>query len=277
MQAVSIFNQKIPTHINSRSTRVSRHGLFHLAFYRAAILPIQCGQGVFYSTSITSYNPGEQVHINTTVEREEKIELLERSAEPCVVGSRVCCGYRASCVVRVQKGHRQAEALKVLVECETLLDRRMIIVDALIHARLGVGRHPRLEKVGLPLQRNVLHKVKRIRVVVDLFVAEGDEQSIGDESDVLAHELFVHADQGTWQGVGEELAFEVDGFTDDAFDGFRVRTTLEVGEKETGKVGVEAFVSGDEFVGEGESWHEASFLEPEDGCLRRDVSACASG
>jgi len=28
---------------------------------------------------------------------------------------------------------------------------------------------------------------------------------------------------------------------------------------------VETLVSGDEFVGEGESWHEAAFLEPEDG------------
>ena len=36
-------------------------------------------------------------------------------------------------------------------------------------------------------------------------------------------------------------------------------------EEEAGEVGVEAFVAGDELVGEGEAGHEAAFFEPEDG------------
>ena len=31
------------------------------------------------------------------------------------------------------------------------------------------------------------------------------------------------------------------------------------------KVGVQALVPGDELIGEGEAWHEATLLEPEDG------------
>ena len=38
-----------------------------------------------------------------------------------------------------------------------------------------------------------------------------------------------------------------------------------MGEEQAGEVGVHAFIAGDELVGEGESGHEAAFLEPEDG------------
>ena len=36
-------------------------------------------------------------------------------------------------------------------------------------------------------------------------------------------------------------------------------------EEEAGEVGVQAFVAGDELVGEGEAGHEAALLEPENG------------
>lgn len=38
-----------------------------------------------------------------------------------------------------------------------------------------------------------------------------------------------------------------------------------MGEEQAGEVGVHALVAGDELVGEGETGHEAAFLEPEDG------------
>jgi len=38
-----------------------------------------------------------------------------------------------------------------------------------------------------------------------------------------------------------------------------------VGEEEAGEVRVHAFVAGDELVGEGETGHETTLLEPEDG------------
>lgn len=42
--------------------------------------------------------------------------------------------------------------------------------------------------------------------------------------------------------------FDLDGFTDDAFDGFGMRATFEVREEEAGEIGVESFVSGNELV-----------------------------
>jgi hypothetical protein len=51
-----------------------------------------------------------------------------------------------------------------------------------------------------------------------------------------------------------------------------------VGEEETGKVGVETLVSGDELVGECKSGHESSLLEPEDGSERsREEDTLDSG
>lgn len=50
------------------------------------------------------------------------------------------------------------------------------------------------------------------------------------------------------------------------FNDVWVGTALEVGEEQACKVGVETFVSGDEFIGEGQTGHKTSLLEPEDGC-----------
>lgn len=176
-----------------------------------------------------------------------------------------------SFVVR-KVGRRRA--LKVLVERETLLDGGVIIVDTLVDARFRVGRHTRLEEVGFTLQRNVLHEVERVGIVVHLVVSERDEQSIGDESNVLAHELFVHAYERDGQSIGQEFTFEVDGFLDDALHGFRMRSSLEVSEEQACKVGVETFISRDQFVGERQSRHEPSLLEPENGCLGGEGLVC---
>jgi hypothetical protein len=56
-------------------------------------------------------------------------------------------------------------------------------------------------------------------------------QLTSDESDVLAHQLFVHADQRHGQRVCQELALELDGVPDDPLDGLWVRTFLEVCEE----------------------------------------------
>jgi hypothetical protein len=56
-----------------------------------------------------------------------------------------------------------------------------------------------------------------------------------------------------------------DGFGNDVLNDLFARPFSEVAEEETGKVGVETFVSRDEFVGKGQAGHETAFLEPEDG------------
>ena len=112
--------------------------------------------------------------------------------------------------------------------------------------------------------RSTLTEVERVLGLVDLGVPERDEQSIGNEFDVLAHQDSVHADEGDGEGVGEELLLNLHSLADDHLDSVGVRTALEVGEEKAGKVGVESLVARDELVGEGETGHESSLLEPED-------------
>lgn len=88
--------------------------------------------------------------------------------------------------------------------------------------------------------------------MVRLVVSERDEQPIGDELDVLAHQGGVHADQGDRERIREELFLDVDRLGDDLTDPMRRRSALEVREEQAGKVGVEALVARDELVlGEG--------------------------
>ena len=99
--------------------------------------------------------------------------------------------------------HKNGHRLEVLVKRETGLDGLVVRVgtDRLVDARLGVCRYSRFEKVGLALEGNHLHKVEGVGDVPNLVVAEGDEQAVGDEFNVLAHELRVHADERDGEGV----------------------------------------------------------------------------
>ena len=135
----------------------------------------------------------------------------------------------------------------------------------MVDTRFGVCRDSRFEEVGFALQGDHLHEVEGVGDVPDFRVTEGDQQSIGDKLDVLAHQLRVHSDERNRKSIGQEFLFDLDGLSDDLVDGVWVGSSSEVGEQETSKVGVETLVSRDELVGEGESGHETSLLEPEDG------------
>ena len=139
------------------------------------------------------------------------------------------------------------------------------LLRRLHHARLLVVAHPLLEEVGLARERDVLHEVEGVGGVEEFAVAECKEQAIGDELDVLVHEVGVHAEQCTRQGVGQELLLDGHCFDDDALDQRLVGLVLEMREEEAGEVGVHALVTGDEFVGEGEAGHQSTLLQPEDG------------
>jgi hypothetical protein len=121
------------------------------------------------------------------------------------------------------------------------------------------------EEVGLASQRDILHEVEGVGRVVDLGVAKSQEQTVGDELNVLAHERSVHAEQRAGQRVTEELLLDLHGLGDDRADGFLAGTVVEEREEEAGKVGVHALVAGDELVGECKTGHETALLEPEDG------------
>jgi hypothetical protein len=122
-----------------------------------------------------------------------------------------------------------------------------------------------LEKVGLASQGDGFHKVERIGDVVALLVAKRDEETVGDEFDVLFHEGGIHAEQRARESLRKELLLDADGFGYDVLDSLLGWTLVDVGEKEAGKVGVETLITGDELVRERQARHEASLLEPEDG------------
>lgn len=59
--------------------------------------------------------------------------------------------------------------------------------------------------------------------------------------------------------------FDSDRFGDDILNDLFAGSFTKMAEEETSKVCVKTFVSGYELVGEGQAWHETTFLEPKDG------------
>ena len=107
--------------------------------------------------------------------------------------------------------------------------------------------------------------VERVGRLVVFLVSQSDQEAVSDELDVLFHKLCVNSQQWTGKALGQESLFNCDGFCDDVLDDLLAGAFAEMTEEETGKIGVQTFVSGDEFVGKGQSGHETAFLEPEDG------------
>jgi hypothetical protein len=122
-----------------------------------------------------------------------------------------------------------------------------------------------LEEVGLAAEGDVLHEVKGIRGLVHFLVSESDQQTISDKFNVLLHQVGVHAEQSTGKSLGQELLLNGDGICDDVQDDLLASTVLEVGVKQASKVCVQSFVTRNELVGEGQTRHQTTLLEPEDG------------
>ena len=100
---------------------------------------------------------------------------------------------------------KRKQKLEVLVQGEGLARSRGLSVGSGggrgVDSSLGVIRHTLLEEVCLALERDHIHEVKGVRHIVYLVIAEGHEESVGDEFDVLTHELGVHADEANREGI----------------------------------------------------------------------------
>ena len=150
----------------------------------------------------------------------------------------------------------------------------------MVDAGLRVVRHTLLKEVGLALERDHVHKIEGVGNIVDLLVAKSDEQSVSNKFDILAHELGVHADEGDGESISQELLFNDDGLLDDLLQELGVGPPPEVTEQEASEVGVHTLVAADQFVGEGETGHETTLLQPEDGSERsreEDTLDCGEG
>ena len=91
----------------------------------------------------------------------------------------------------------------------------MVILGGVHDASLLILIDAMLEEVSLTLERNKFHPVERVHRVVKLGRSELHEESVGDEFNVRAHQVGVHADEGTTQRIAHELLLNLDRVTDD--------------------------------------------------------------
>lgn len=190
------------------------------------------------------HSPQRKSYTITATQGEHDLKVLIKGKRPSVLTLRLGILSRT----------RAGLGTLLLVPLCTRHDTRLLVVaDAL------------LEEIGLAGEGDALHEVERVRRVVDLVVAEGDEQAVGDELDVLLHEGGVHAEQGARQGVDQELLLDGDGLGDDLLDGGLAGPVAQVREQQAGEVSVQTLVARDELVREGQARHQAPLLEPEDG------------
>jgi len=91
-----------------------------------------------------------------------------------------------------------------------------------------------------------------------------EEQSVGDELDVLVHQARIHTDQLNWQRFSHKVALDFDGLANDLQNALVCQLVVQMLVKQARKVSVHALISGDQFVTEGQTRHKATFLEPED-------------
>lgn len=158
--------------------------------------------------------------------------------------------------------------LKVIVEGEvtTVLVLGLVLLLGAVHdTSLLVLADTLLEEVGLATEGDVLHEVEGVGDLVDLLVAESDEESVSNELDVLLHQGGVHAEKSARKSLSQELLLNGDGISDNLVDNLLAGTVVQVGVEQASKVSVKTLISGDELVGEGQAGHEATLLEPEDG------------
>lgn len=137
------------------------------------------------------------------------------------------------------------------------------------HASLLIFADLLLEEIRFALERDELHEREGIFGVVDLVDSKLIQQAIGDELDVLGHQLAVHSKHACRKSVGEEFLLDFDSFGDDFDDALLWWLLQQMLEHETSEVTVKTFVARYQLVGESQAWHETAFLQPED---RRETS-----
>ena len=98
-----------------------------------------------------------------------------------------------------------------------------------------------------------------------LRVAQSHKKAIRNKLNVLAHQPSIHTNERDRERVCQEVLLDINGLCDNAVYSVGVCTLLQVAEQEACKVGMKAFVARNELIGERQTRHEATFLEPEDG------------
>ena len=156
---------------------------------------------------------------------------------------------------RAAPQHKRAD-LKVLVEVEvtSILIHLLWLAISSFLVRAGhdagflVIADALLEEVGFASEGYRLHEVEGVGRIVDFLIPEGEEETVGDELDVLLHERGVHAEQCAGESIGQELLLDRDGLGDDVLYGLLAWAVVEVRKEEASEVGVKTLVTGDQLV-----------------------------
>ena len=180
-------------------------------------------------------------------------------------------GYRTK--VEIEGDQLGRLRLEVVVEAEPVtVGGGLLVLGVLLGAGHDTGllvvANTLLEEVGLAGQGDGLHEVEGVGRVVVLLVAEGDQEAVGNKLDVLAHQLGVHAQEGNGQSISQELLLNADGLDNDVLDQLLAGAVVQVREQQTSEVSVQTLVTRDQLVGEGQTGHQTTLLQPEDGGKR---------
>lgn len=92
---------------------------------------------------------------------------------------------------------------EVLIEAESLASHFSLAASSRRRGNTSfrVFGDTLLEEVGLALERDHVHEVEWIADIVVLRAAKSNEEAIGDELNVLAHELSIHANETDGESI----------------------------------------------------------------------------
>merc|ERR1719509_668076 len=124
---------------------------------------------------------------------------------------------------------------------------------------------PFFKEVSFALQRNGFHEVEWIDNVVSLGTVQLHQEPVRHKHDVLDHQLIVHSNQSHGKSFSQELTLNVHSILDNLQHSLLSWFVDQMFEEKTSKVSVKSFISGDQLIGEGESGHQTSLLQPENG------------
>merc|ERR1719159_2061330 len=96
-------------------------------------------------------------------------------------------------------------------------------------------------------------------------MAKCNKEPICNKFDVRCHQLTVHADQVTRESLADECFFSFHCAINHVMNHIVRQLVLQHAVEQAGKVCMKTFISRNQLIGESESWHHATFLQPIDG------------
>merc|ERR1719509_200307 len=149
--------------------------------------------------------------------------------------------------------------LEIRVKC------KFVVFLSSHNAHFLILPDPFFKEVSFALQLNGFHEVEWIDNVVSLGTVQLHQEPVRHKHDVLDHQLIVHSNQGHGKSFSQELTLNVHSILDNLQHSLLSWFVDQMFEEKTSKVSVKSFISGDQLIGERESGHQTSLLQPENG------------